>query len=111
MEIVRRHLEKEYEAQAIILAGSRSCGDYKEDSDWDLYVLTEKEIEFHPKLEGYQLDIYCLNPNENYSFDKFGWNYFTNYIPIFSIVKYTWNTFKIGQKNAIDIMFLSLYYY
>lgn len=76
MKIIQEHLENKYNAQAIILAGSRCHGDYKEDSDWDIYVLTEKDIEFHPILDGYQLDIYCLDPDENYSFDKHGWKLF-----------------------------------
>ena len=65
-----------YDAQVIILAGSRSSGDYKEDSDWDIYILTEKEFETHPILEGYQLDIYCLHPEDDFSFDKLGWKLF-----------------------------------
>ncbi len=76
MKIIRHHLETEYDAQAIILSGSRSCGDYKEDSDWDIYIMTEKDIQFHPGLEGYHLDIYCLHPEDNFSFDKLGWKLF-----------------------------------
>ncbi|MHA1199223.1 MAG: nucleotidyltransferase domain-containing protein [Candidatus Heimdallarchaeaceae archaeon] len=76
MKIIRQHLETEYDAQAIILSGSRSFGDYKKDSDWDIYILTEKEIKFHPILDGYQLDIYCLHPDDNFSFDKMGWKLF-----------------------------------
>lgn len=76
MKKIRDHLETELDAQAIILAGSRSCGDYKENSDWDIYILTEKEFDIHPKLEGYHLDVYCLHPDDNFSFDKLGWKLF-----------------------------------
>ena len=56
MNKIRLFLEKELEAQAVIISGSRSIGDYKENSDWDIYILTEKDVEFIPKLEGYQLE-------------------------------------------------------
>ena len=76
MKIIRKHLETELDAQAIILAGSRSHGDYREDSDWDIYIITTKEFDEHPILEGYQIDVYCLHPDDNFSFDKLGWKLF-----------------------------------
>ncbi|MCW3073902.1 MAG: polymerase subunit beta [Flaviaesturariibacter sp.] len=36
-----------YDAKAeVILYGSRARGDFREDSDWDILVLTEKEADF-----------------------------------------------------------------
>ncbi|MHA1111967.1 MAG: hypothetical protein ACTSRE_12745 [Promethearchaeota archaeon] len=73
MDKITTFLQKEIDAQAIILCGSRSVGDYKENSDWDMKVLTTKNFEFSPHLEGYDLEISCHNPNINFSFEEFGW--------------------------------------
>jgi hypothetical protein len=73
MEKIIKYLESEIGAQAIILCGSRSVGDYKENSDWDMKVLTTKEIDFMPYLEGYDLDFSCHDPNTHFSWEEFGW--------------------------------------
>ena len=66
-------LKNEIDVLAIILCGSRNVGDYKENSDWDMKVLTIKELEFSPHLEGYDLDISCHEPTTHFSFEEFGW--------------------------------------
>lgn len=39
------------EVKSIFLFGSRARGDYKEDSDWDFYVIVDKKLEFQKKIE------------------------------------------------------------
>ncbi len=73
MDKITTFLKKEIDVLAIILCGSRSVGDYKENSDWDMKVLTIKEFEFSPHLEGYDLDISCHAPHTHFSFEEFGW--------------------------------------
>lgn len=38
-----------YKIESIYLFGSRARGDYKEDSDWDFYVIIDKSIDFTTK--------------------------------------------------------------
>ena len=44
MAKIRQFLETKANALAIILCGSRSVGDYKENSDWDLKILVENYV-------------------------------------------------------------------
>lgn len=55
-EIIKKTIEKIFEEkdikiQKIILFGSRGRGDYKKGSDWDLLIVTEKNLERSQKLE------------------------------------------------------------
>ncbi|MEO0266027.1 MAG: nucleotidyltransferase domain-containing protein [candidate division WOR-3 bacterium] len=55
-EIIKKTIEKIFEEidikiQKIILFGSRGRGDHTKGSDWDLLVVTEKNLERSQKLE------------------------------------------------------------
>lgn len=55
-EIIKRTIEKIFEEkdikiQKIILFGSRGRKDYKKGSDWDLLIVTEKNLERPQKVE------------------------------------------------------------
>ena len=68
-EIIKEEVEKAgLKVVKIILFGSRIRGDYKEDSDWDFYVVVDKDIKFNEmkKLIGkIQLRLAELNlPND-----------------------------------------------
>lgn len=41
---IKEQVLKEDENASVILFGSRARGDYREDSDWDILVLTSKNI-------------------------------------------------------------------
>jgi len=44
-QIITEEIEKAgYKAEAIYLFGSRARGDYREDSDWDFFAVTDKDI-------------------------------------------------------------------
>ncbi len=43
---IKEQVSKEDENASVILFGSRARGDYREDSDWDILVLTKKR--FYP---------------------------------------------------------------
>ena len=73
MNKITAYLQKEIGAQAIILCGSRSVGDYKENSDWDMKVFTTLDFDFIPYLEGYDLDFSCHPPKVQFTFEEFGW--------------------------------------
>jgi len=46
-DIINRHIKREgLSVKKIILFGSRAKGNWKEDSDWDLLILVDKEISF-----------------------------------------------------------------
>ena len=49
--IITEELEKAgFKVVEIILFGSRARGDEREDSDWDFYVVVDKEIDFKTKM-------------------------------------------------------------
>ncbi len=49
-KIITEELKKEgINAVKIILFGSRARGDYKEDSDWDFYVIVDRTLTFPEK--------------------------------------------------------------
>jgi predicted nucleotidyltransferase len=49
-QIIIEEIEKYgFQVIEIILFGSRARGDEKEDSDWDFYVLIDRDIEFSVK--------------------------------------------------------------
>ena len=44
--VITEEIEKYgYKVEAVYLFGSRARGDFNEDSDWDFFVVTDKEIE------------------------------------------------------------------
>lgn len=43
--------EKKIKIKEIVLFGSRARGDYKKDSDWDLLIVTEDNLQRKQKLE------------------------------------------------------------
>ncbi len=44
-KIITEEIEKAgYKAEAIYLFGSRARGDYKEDSDWDFFAVTDRDL-------------------------------------------------------------------
>jgi len=48
--IIIQEIEKNnLKVEKIILFGSRARGDFREDSDWDFYVIVNKEIDFLKK--------------------------------------------------------------
>ena len=56
VETARDIIKKEVEDAGlkiinILLFGSRARGDYKEDSDWDFYVIVDRDIHFSEKRE------------------------------------------------------------
>lgn len=53
-----QHLQDRYSAKIIILHGSRASGKNRENSDWDIFLFTEKEISGGPEeYEGQKLDL------------------------------------------------------
>lgn len=64
-------LKKRYEAEVIIIVGSRAIGDYKKGSDWDIYIFSKKKpFDESPeelkswlpeKIKEEDLDIYVNN--------------------------------------------------
>lgn len=49
--IITEEVEKAgYKTEAIYLFGSRARGDYKEDSDWDFYIVIDKNMERDTKI-------------------------------------------------------------
>jgi len=44
VEAIINFLKKRYKAEIIIIVGSRVVGDYKPNSDWDIYIFTRKKI-------------------------------------------------------------------
>lgn len=50
-QIIAEEVEKAgYKTEAVYLFGSRARGDYKEGSDWDFYVVIDKNIERDTKI-------------------------------------------------------------
>jgi len=72
-------LRKEYNAKAIIFVGSRAIGDFKENSDWDIWVFTNKtntNLSYEERekagMKGYDLDLYFASPKQKFTWKKFG---------------------------------------
>ena len=79
-QAIIKFLKKRYSAEVIIFVGSRAVGDYKKNSDWDVYLFTHKALpketpdEFEralPKiLKGEDIDEYKYDFNvANYSLE------------------------------------------
>ena len=52
IEIIKKEVEDAgLKIINILLFGSRARGDYKEDSDWDFYVIVDRDMHFSEKRE------------------------------------------------------------
>ncbi|MGB9856235.1 MAG: nucleotidyltransferase domain-containing protein [Caldisericum exile] len=52
VKIIREEIEKRgIKVTKIILFGSRAKGTYKEDSDWDFFVVIDKKLSFNEKWD------------------------------------------------------------
>jgi predicted nucleotidyltransferase len=77
MDKIIKHLKEKFNVEALILCGSRSVGDYKENSDWDMKAFVKdpnkyiKENKF-PKLDGIEIDCTFHELNTKFSWDEFG---------------------------------------
>lgn len=75
-EIIKNFLQEKHNAEVLIIVGSRAVGDYKPNSDWDIYLFTNEIIkEEEPnqfynslpdKIKNEDLDIYKYNFNETF---------------------------------------------
>lgn len=75
---IKTQVLKEDENASLILFGSRARGDYKEDSDWDVLVLTSKEAD--PKLkrkirdEIFDVELEFMQAISTLIFERNQWN-------------------------------------
>lgn len=70
-------LKNEFDVKALILCGSRSVGDYKENSDWDMKAFvkdTQKHVKEnrYPKIDGIEIDCTFHKLDSRFSWDEFG---------------------------------------
>ena len=91
------YLCEKYHPEAIILHGSRARGMEREDSDWDVYLLSgDKEISASERVDGVQIDLRILsamiNPEE--VVQRFG--------PTFKDAKILYDTDGIGEQLIKD---------
>lgn len=75
---IKTQVLKEDENASLILFGSRARGDHKEDSDWDVLIITDKEADARLKRKIYE-DIYdieleYMQPVSTIIFGKEKWN-------------------------------------
>jgi len=77
-EKVVEYIKKEYRAEAIIFVGSRAVGDFKPNSDWDIWIITdnknmkdERDTKGKYGLQGEDFDLYTCSTKQ-----KFDWNLF-----------------------------------
>ncbi len=63
----------------VILYGSRARGDYKEDSDWDVLILTSPDLDAKRKKlsrdEVYEIELDYLQAISTFIVDKKSWDY------------------------------------
>lgn len=77
LDRISAYLRDEFDAQALILCGSRHVGDYKPHSDWDVKAFVEdpqkhiKENRF-PQLPGVDIDCTFHTLDTQFSWDEFG---------------------------------------
>ncbi len=77
LDKIKTQVLKEDENASLILFGSRARGDYREDSDWDVLVITDKEANAQLKRKIYE-DIYeveleYMQPVSTIIFEKEKW--------------------------------------
>lgn len=75
---IKTQVLKEDEDASLILFGSRARGDYREDSDWDVLVLTSKEADARLKRkiieDIYDVELEYMQPVSTIIFGKEKWN-------------------------------------
>jgi predicted nucleotidyltransferase len=60
-EQITEHLKEKYGAEIIILHGSRATGKSRENSDWDLFVFTKKDVKREVEdFNNNKLDVYIV---------------------------------------------------
>lgn len=89
-QLIRQYVSDIDPTAQVILFGSRARGDDKQDSDWDLLILTdypiklEKEREFRNHL--YDLELETGEPFSLFAFSHQEWNSKQRISPFFSNV-------------------------
>ncbi len=75
---IKKQVLKEDANASLILFGSRARGDYKEDSDWDVLVLTSKDLghKVRRKLRDdiYDVELEYMQPVSTIIVEKEKWN-------------------------------------
>jgi len=75
---IKEQVLKEDENASVILFGSRARGDYREDSDWDILVLTSKEVDGTLKRrirdEVYDVQLEYLQPVSTLIYNRNFWS-------------------------------------
>lgn len=78
LEKIKKQVLKEDENASVILFGSRARGDYREDSDWDILVLTSKEVDgtFKRRIsdEIYDVELEYIQPVSTLIYNRDQWN-------------------------------------
>ncbi len=72
-------LVNEYSAEAILFVGSRAIGDFKQNSDWDIWVFTNQKnkipaykLQKRYDLENEDLDLYFASTKQIFDWNIFG---------------------------------------
>jgi uncharacterized protein len=77
LQRIKKEVVQEDKDASIILFGSRARGDHKEDSDWDILVVTSKEgdrnLEEKISDKIYALELEYLQPVSSIIFNKGEW--------------------------------------
>src|ERR1700712_5433367 len=75
---IKEQVLKEDENASVILFGSRARGDYREDSDWDILVLTSKEVDGKLKRrisdEIYDVELEYIQPVSTLIYNRNQWD-------------------------------------
>lgn len=75
---IKEQVLKEDENASVILFGSRARGDYREDSDWDILVLTSKDVNGTLKRrirdDIYDVQLEYLQPVSTLVYNKDFWH-------------------------------------
>lgn len=75
---IKEQVLKEDENASVILFGSRARGDYREDSDWDILVLTDKKVDgaLRKKISDYIYDVELeyIQPVSTAIYNRNHWN-------------------------------------
>jgi uncharacterized protein len=75
---IKEQVLKEDENASVILFGSRARGDFREDSDWDILVLTSKEVDGKLKRrisdEIYDVELEYIQPVSTLIYNRNQWN-------------------------------------
>ncbi len=75
---IKEQVLKEDKNASVILFGSRARGDYREDSDWDILVLTSKEVDGKLKRrirdDIYDVQLEYIQPISTLIYNRSTWN-------------------------------------